>query len=90
VMSGGASPSTTFLAASSAASVCSTSVCDLTLPMCVLRCFVSLALSSWSVILGLCVGDCCMRLGRLCNFVLCLCRMSYLLGWRGVPMYFPF
>ncbi len=49
VMSGMASPSTTCLAASSAASLCYMSVCDLTLPMCVLRCFASLALSSWSV-----------------------------------------
>ena len=49
VMSGGASPSTTALAALSAASLYSMSVCDLTLPMCVLSCFLSLALSSWSV-----------------------------------------
>ena len=49
VMSGGASPSTTALAALSAASLYSISVCDLTLPMCVLSCFSSLALSSWSV-----------------------------------------
>ena len=49
VMSGGASSSTTSLAALSAASLYSMSVCDLTLPMCVLRCFVSLALSSWYV-----------------------------------------
>ena len=49
MVSGGASPSTTSLAASSAASLYSMSVCDLTLPMCVLRCFVSLDLSSWPV-----------------------------------------
>ena len=49
VMSGMASPSTTCLAVSSAASLCSMSVCDLTWPMCVLRCFASLALSSWYV-----------------------------------------
>ena len=48
-MSGGASPSTTALAAVSAASLYSMSVCDFTLPMCVLSCFISLALSSWSV-----------------------------------------
>ena len=46
VVSGGTSPSTTFLAASSAASLYSMSVCDLTFPMCVLRCFFSLSLSS--------------------------------------------
>jgi hypothetical protein len=44
-----ASPSTTCLAASSAASLYYMSVCDLTLPMCVLRCFISLTLNSWSV-----------------------------------------
>ena len=49
VMSGGASPSTTALAAVSAALPDSMSVCDLTLPMCVLSCFISLAFSSWSV-----------------------------------------
>jgi len=49
MVSGGAPPSTTSLAASSAASLYSMSVCDLTLPMCVLRCFVSLVLSNWSV-----------------------------------------
>ncbi len=49
-MCGGASPSTTALAAAlSPASFYSMSVCDLTLPMCVLSCFISLALSSWSV-----------------------------------------
>jgi len=46
VMSGGASPSTAALAAVSAASLSSMSVCDLTLPMCVLSCFMSLARSS--------------------------------------------
>jgi hypothetical protein len=46
VMSGGASPSTTALATVSAASLYSMSVCDLTLPMCVLSCFMSLARSS--------------------------------------------
>ncbi len=49
VMSNGVSPSTTALAALSAASLYSMFVCDLTLPMCVLSCFVFLALSSWSV-----------------------------------------
>ncbi len=46
VMSGGTSPSTTALAAVSAASLYNMFVCDLTLPMCVLSCFVSLARSS--------------------------------------------
>ncbi len=46
VMSGGTSPSTTALAAVSAASLYSMSVCDLTLPMCVLSSFVSLSRSS--------------------------------------------
>ncbi len=45
VMSGGISPSTTALAAVAAASLYSMSVCDLTLPMCVWSCFVSLARS---------------------------------------------
>ncbi len=40
------SPSTTALAAESVSSLYSMSVCDLTLPMCVLSCFVSLARSS--------------------------------------------
>ena len=46
VMSGETSPSTTALAAVSAASLYSMFVCDLTLPMCVWSCFVSLARSS--------------------------------------------
>jgi len=46
VMSGGASPCTTAHAAVSAASFYSMSVCDLTLTMCVLSCFISLARSS--------------------------------------------
>jgi len=46
VMSGGASPSTTAIAAVSAASLYSMSVCDFTFPMCVLSCFISLARSS--------------------------------------------
>ncbi len=40
------SPSTTALAVESASSLYSMSVCDLTLPMCVLSCFLSLARSS--------------------------------------------
>ncbi len=46
VMSGGTSPSTTALVAVSAASLYSMSVCDLTLPMCVLSCYMCLARSS--------------------------------------------
>ncbi len=49
VMSGSVSPSTTDLAALSAVSLYSTSVCDLTFPICVLSCFSSLAFSSWFV-----------------------------------------
>jgi hypothetical protein len=46
VMSGEASPSTTALAAVSAASLYSMSLCNVTSPMCVLSCFMSLARSS--------------------------------------------
>ena len=49
VMSGGASSSTTALYTLAVASLYSMSVCDLTLPMCVLSYFLSLALSSWYV-----------------------------------------
>ena len=49
MMSGSMSPSTTDLAALSADSLCSTSVCDLTLPICVMRCLWSLSFSSWFV-----------------------------------------
>jgi len=49
VMSGVFLPSTTALAALSAVSLYSTSVCDLTSPMCVFSCLESLAFSSWFV-----------------------------------------
>ena len=49
VMSGYLSPSTTDLAALSAVSLYSTSVCDLTFPMCVLSCLWSMSFSSWLV-----------------------------------------
>ena len=49
VMSGGTSLSTTALAAVSADSLYSMSVCDSTLPMWVRSIFASLALKSWSV-----------------------------------------
>ena len=49
VRSGCLSPSTTDLAALPAVSFYSTSVCDLTFPICVLSCFWSLSFSSWLV-----------------------------------------
>jgi hypothetical protein len=49
MMSGEFSPSTAALAALSAVSLYSTSVCDLTFPMCVFRCLWSLSYSSWFV-----------------------------------------
>jgi hypothetical protein len=48
-VSGAVSPSTTALAALSVVSFYSTSVCDLTFPMCVFSCFESLSRSSWLV-----------------------------------------
>ncbi len=49
VMSGVYSPSTAAFAALSAVSLNSTSVCDLTFPMCVLSCLWCLSFSSWFV-----------------------------------------
>ena len=49
VMSGKLSPSTTALAALSAVLLYSTSVRDLTFPICVLSCLWSLSFSSWFV-----------------------------------------
>jgi hypothetical protein len=47
VISGVFSPSTTDLAALSSVLMYSTSVCDLTFPMCVFSCLESLSFSSW-------------------------------------------
>jgi hypothetical protein len=60
MMSGVDSPSTTPLAALSVVSLYSTSVCDVTYPLCVLSCLESLPRSSWFVSCRRSLCRCCL------------------------------